>query len=68
MCIHRWRQTDGQTERIQRETPGETDAGRDTHGGDRGRGTGRGKESCTVESVVYFEDSVELNTSEPELH
>lgn len=36
-------------------------------GGDRGRGTGRGRESCTVESVVYFEDSVESNTSGPEL-
>lgn len=69
MCIHRWRQTDGQTERRERETSGETDTERDTHmEGDRGRGTGRGRESCTVESVVYFEDSVELNTSEPELH
>lgn len=67
MCIHRQRQTDGQTERREthqeRQTQGETHTWRD-----RGRGTGRGGESCTVGSVVYFEDSLELNISEPELH
>lgn len=48
----------------ERHTRRDRHRGRHTHGGDRGRG----RKSCTIESMVYFEDSLELNISEPEPH
>lgn len=66
MCIHRRRQTDGQTER--RETHQERRTQGETHTWRGQRKRDRKRESCTVESVVYFEDSLELNISEPEPH